>query len=127
MRPSRGFTLIELIIAVSVLAIVIGTAVSVLGDILNSTVQPEILDTSTHLAEREMERISFMRFSQVANAGPANFTSPFSNYSYQVTVSPVPAALANDPGMAGYKQVQVTVTHLAASPVSLTTIVTRNS
>lgn len=117
--------MIEVVIAMVVIAIAVGTLLAVLAEMTNATVMPEVVNIATHLAERELDRVSGLRFSAVANEGPTSYTGAFSNYSYQVTVSAVPAAIAVDPGMTQYKQVQVTVTPTTAGAVSLTTLLTR--
>ena len=122
----KGFSLIEMVIAIVVLTIAVGTLLVVFGDVLSSTVMPEIVNVSSELAERELERVSGLRFSSVVNEGPTSYTGSFSNYSYQVTVSAVPLALANDAGMTQYKQVAITVSHATAGAVTLTTVVTNN-
>ena len=86
----------------------------------------EILSVSTDLAEQQLERVTGQRYSQVINEGPTSFTGNFSNYSYQISVSAVPAALATDPGMVQYKQVQVSVSHVSAGTVNLRTVVTNH-
>ena len=125
-RQEKGFTMIELIIAIVILSIAIGTLGVVIANMTTQAVLPGVLNTSTQLAEQEMERVSGLRFSAIANEASTSYTGNFSAYSYQVTVSAVPVALANDPGQAQYKQVQVTVTHTAGGSISLTTIVTNN-
>ncbi len=124
MRKSRGFSLIEMIIAIVILTISIGTLLWVSGDVFRLATTPEILDASSQLAERELERVLTLRFSDVANEGPTNYTGSFAGYSYQITVSAVPGTIATDPAMANYKQVQVSITHTTAGTVSLRTIVT---
>ncbi len=124
MHGQKGFSLIEMVIAIIVLSIVVGTVLSVFADVMQSTVTPEIINVSTSLAEKEMERVSGLRFSDVVDEGPTSYTGNFSNYSYQVTVSAVPVALASDAGMAEYKQVQVTISHATAGSVSLRSVVT---
>lgn len=118
--------MIELIIAIVVLSIAIGTLGNVLANMTTQAVLPRSLNTSTHLAEQELERVSGLRFSAVANEGPTSYTGNFSDYSYQVAVSAVPATLATDPAQAQYKQVAVTVSHATGGSVTLTTVVTNN-
>ncbi|MCM8775116.1 MAG: type II secretion system GspH family protein, partial [Candidatus Omnitrophica bacterium] len=85
-RQQKGFTLIELIIGLVVISIAVGTMVSVFADVVYSSVLPEIINTSAALAEQELERVSGMRFSSIANEGPTNYPGAFSSYSYQITV-----------------------------------------
>lgn len=122
----KGFTLIELIIAIAVLSIAIGSLFLVLANLVNTSVLPQVLNVGAGLAEEQLERVTQLRYSDVVNQGPANFGGNFSSYSYRIQVAAVPAALANDPGMANYKQVTVTVTHSTAGSVSATTVATNH-
>ena len=121
---SRGFTLIEAIIAVVVLGIAVGTLLQVMGHAIQATIRPDVMSTATHLAEGELERVTNLRYSQIVNAGPTAFAAPFSNYTYETRVSAVPVALANDPAMAQYKQVEVIIAYPSMGGVTLTTMVT---
>ena len=121
---SKGFTLIEVIFSVVVLSIGLVTLIQVMTHVLNRFSMTEALNMGTSLAERELERVANLRYSNVVNAGPTFYASPFQNYTYQVSVTAVPVALANDLGMAQYKQVTVTIHHTMKGDVSLTTIVT---
>lgn len=122
----RGFTIIELVIAIVVISIAVGTLLTVLAAQSQSTIIPYITQVATGLAEQEMERITSLRFAQVINAGPTPFVFPFQDYTLQVVVSAVPVAIADDPGMTDYKQVQVIVANSTIGSINLTTIVTNN-
>lgn len=122
----KGFTLIETLIAVVVMGIAVGALLLVLTSVVDQTVLPEIHNVGSHLLEREFERVTSQRFAAVVNEPSTAFPGSFSDYSWQVAVSPVPAALASDPGMSQYKQVLVTVTHASGGAVSLSTVVTNN-
>lgn len=125
-QSERGFSLIEMIITIIILTLAVGTIVSAFSEVVRMSVMPEVINTGTGLAEQEIERVTGLRFSSVTNEGPAGFPGSFSNYSYQISASPVPVSLAVDPGMARYKQVQVTVTHATAGSVSLSTVAANN-
>lgn len=125
-RKPQGFTFIELIIAIAILSVAVTVLLVVFASVTEQTVMSELLSVDTYLAEQELERITGMRFSQVASSGPTAYGGDFSDYEYEITVSPVPVALAADPAMSQYKQVEVTVRHATAGAVSLTTIVTNN-
>ena len=125
--PSRaGFTLIELIMTVVILSIAIGGLLVAVGAAAQHVVLPYITQIATGLAEQELERVTGLRFSQVASASATPFASPFADYTYQIIVSAVPVNLANDPGLAQYKQVKVAVAHAGIGSVGLTTVVTNN-
>ncbi len=120
----RGVTLVELIIAIVVLSIAVGVLFGVFANLLKMTVMPEVLDRSAELAEQQLERISALRFSQIVDEGPVNFSGNFSDYTYQIIVSAVPDDLADDPSMLDYKQVEIIVHHSVSEDISLKTVVT---
>ena len=120
---SRGFTLIELAMAIVIIAIAIAPLSVILGNIISKTVLPEVLNVSNYLAEQELERISTLRFSQINSQAQTSYAGNFSRYSYQITVTAVPAALANDPLMQQYKQVSITIQNFYLSAVTVTTLV----
>jgi len=121
-KGSPGFTLIEVVVAFAVLSIAVGSLLAVMSGVMSSSVYPEVLNTGVFLAERELERVSGLRYAQLSASGPANFPAPFSDYSYRIAVSAVPASLAADPGMADYKQVEIIVSHPDGGSVKLTTV-----
>lgn len=122
----KGFSLIEMVIAIIILSVAVGTLLVAFSNVLSSTLTPEIIGVGTNLAEKEMERVTGLRYSAVADVATTAYTGNFSNYSYKIDVTAVPVALASDAGMTNYKQVKVTVTHASAGAVSLTSIVTNN-
>ena len=127
-NASRGFTLVEMIMGITILSIAILALLLVVGQAAQKSAQPELLSTATHLAEGEMERVGNLRYSQIVNQAPAAFAAPFADYTYEVTVSavppcPCPPGLADDPAMNQYKQVNVIIRHASQGGVTLTTIV----
>lgn len=124
---SRGFTLVELIISIVVISLVIGTSVSMSAKLSRATVMPDVLNISTFLAERELERVNQKRFSAIANEGPTNYTeAPFTDYSWQIQVSAPPAGLGLGTTTARAKQVVVIINHAVYGAVSLSTLVSNN-
>ena len=125
-RNNRAFTLIEIIIVIVVLSLALGTLLTVFGSIVSNFIVPYTTQVAGGLAEQEMERVTGLRYSQVVNEGPPTFPSPLDDYSFQVVVSAVPANIFNDPLLARYKQVAITVSNALVGSVQLTTIVTNN-
>ena len=121
-----GITLIELVIIIVALSLVLGTMLAVLGSVAQNTILPYNIQIAAGLAEQELERVSGMRFSQVANEGPTAFPAPHNSFTYQVAVSAVPVSIFNDPGMTRYKQATITVSNTTMGSVNLVTIVTNN-
>jgi prepilin-type N-terminal cleavage/methylation domain-containing protein len=126
MKKQKGFTLVELVMGMVVLSVAVGALIAGVTAMVRQSVLPEIINTSTYLAEREMERVTSQRFSKIGDEASTAFAAPFGNYSYEVEVDAVPGAIANDPGMNEYKQVKITVSHPQGGSIDLTTIATRN-
>lgn len=125
-RNSKGFSLIELVIAILIVGISMLSLSLLFSQVMKTYAGPEVMQVATALTEQEMERVSALRYSDIANEDPTVFPGNFSNYTWQVTVSAVPAALAIDPGMTDYKQVEVAVSNSIIGSVTLTTVVTNN-
>lgn len=125
-RCQNGFTLVELVIAILILSIAVGTLLGLLASVVDQTVLPEVINRATYLAEQELERISGLRFSEITDAGPTAYGGNFTDYTYQIEVDPVPTTLATDPAMNDYKQVRVTVAHSSGASAHLTTIMVNN-
>jgi len=125
-RSLTGFTLIEIVIVIVVLSLVAATLLTVMGAISQNVILPFMTQIATGLAEKQFERVIGLRFSQVTDEGPAAFAFPFTDYSYEITVSPVPANLFNDPSMTRYKQVEIEVSHALVGHVNVYTVVTNH-
>jgi prepilin-type N-terminal cleavage/methylation domain-containing protein len=124
---SRGFTLIELVISIVVLALVIGVSMTMLSEIARASVRPDFLNRCGFLAERELERVNQLRYSMIVNQGPQNYAMPgFTDYSFRIQVAAPPAALGFGIDTVRAKQVTITVSHPAYGQVVLTTLVSNN-
>lgn len=123
-RTQHGFTLVEIVIAVSILSIALGTLFMVYASVIQQAAVPRMMNTGAHLVEQELERVTALRFSQVNNEGPTAFPGSFSDYTYEVSVTAVPPALADDAAMTQYKQVEIIVRRGAQEAARMTTIMT---
>jgi len=122
-KTIKGFTIIELVAVIVVLGVCLAPIGTMFYTVMAKYTEPEAIQVAAALAEQEMERVTGLRFSDLANDGPA--ATDFTNYTYQIIVSAVPVGLANDPAMNEYKQVEVRVTNSSIGvAVSLITIVT---
>ena len=125
----KGFTLIETVISIVIMGIISLGLLAVFTGVFTNAVRDEALTVSASLAKGELERVTRLSYASVVdqNRGtPVSFGGNFTNYSWQIRVDPVPVAIANDPGMANYKQVEAMVTNALLGDVSLKTIVTNN-
>jgi len=125
----KGFTLIETVIGIVVLGIIALGLFAIFTGVFTNAARDEVVTIATSLAKGELERVSRLSFASIVsqNAGsPVSFGGNFTNYSWQIVVSAVPVAIASDPSMAQYKQVESRVTNPMVGDISLKTIVTNN-
>lgn len=125
----KGFTLVETIIAIVVIGVVFLGLLAIFTGVFTNAARDEIVTIATGLAKGEIERVTSLSFSNILDQhrdSPVSFVGDFSNYSWQVRVDAVPSAIANDPGMANYKQVEARVTNALIGDINLKTIVTNN-
>ena len=123
----KGFTLIETVMSIVVIGIAFLGLLAVVTAVFTNAAHDEVMTIATELAKGEMERVTNLAFANVVDENrdsPAAFSGNFSNYSWQVRVDAVPTAIATDPTMANYKQVEVRITNAIVGDVSLKTIVT---
>jgi prepilin-type N-terminal cleavage/methylation domain-containing protein len=106
----RGFTLIETVIGIVVIGIIALGLFATFTGVFTHAVRDEVLTVATNLAKGELERVSRLSYASIV----------------KIRVDAVPVAIANDAGMANYKQVESRVTNPIAGDVSLKTILTNN-
>lgn len=124
----NGFTLIELIMTIVVGAIILIPTSVVLVESVTHTRMPEHYTTASALLDREIERVSDLRFSAVANEGPAAYGGNFSDYSRQVSFYYVNSGALNTQvaGPTDYKRITITISRSGFPSVSAVTLTTNN-
>jgi type II secretory pathway pseudopilin PulG len=128
MKKIKSFALVELVLVIVVASIAIPGIMYLFNQLARKSINDEAMYTATMLAEGELERVIQQSFANVADQNrnsPVSFGGNFSGYSWQIRVDAVPAAVASDPGMAQYKQVEARVTSNIIGDVSLKTVVTK--
>ncbi|MBM3244268.1 MAG: prepilin-type N-terminal cleavage/methylation domain-containing protein [Candidatus Omnitrophica bacterium] len=124
----KGFTLIETVIVIIVLAITL-TPFSVLTtNVISRNVRSQGTATAVSLAEQEMERVTALRFSLAVDEAAASFSAPFNGFTKEIIVDYVNSGSLNTPvaGPTDYKRVQVKVTSATADTITLTTLITND-
>ena len=132
MKASAGLTLIEIIIALSILSIGVLAAASLQGSALSASNRARVIQEVTNTARTEVERQrQFARTGTgPAAASPGCLSTAPAGYTCTVTVVPcriVSNALSCGTGTAPVVADQVTVTVVGpqASSVELQTVVAR--
>jgi prepilin-type N-terminal cleavage/methylation domain-containing protein len=125
----RGFTLIETVIGIAVIGIIAIGLFATFTGVFTNAARDEVISIATSLAKGELERVTRLSFASIVDqnrGSPVSFGGNFTNYSWQIRVDAVPVAIANDPGMANYKQIESRVTNPIVGDIGLKTIVTNN-
>lgn len=134
MKTSSGLTLLELLIAIVVLAVGVLAAASMQTSALSASNRSRVAQEVTNTARTEIERQrQFVRSGTApALASPTCLSTVPSGYTCTVTV--VPCRIANTPpvlvcatgtGTVVADQVTVSVSRPQASPATLRTVIAR--
>jgi Tfp pilus assembly protein PilV len=126
-KRRQGFSVIEAIVVIVVLAIALVPFGLAILNILTKNIAPQALATATALAEMELERVLALRFSAINDVAKASFASPFGAYQSEVLVDYVDAGDLNTAviGPTNYKRIQIKVTNdIIPEAVSITTLAT---
>lgn len=122
----RGFSLIEMIIAIVVIGIAFYALISVFITVAPRNVNVEDITKATHLAFEKIEETTVKSFPGIDSVGATSFTGDFSQFQYQVIVDYVtssePDVIA--PGATDYKRVKVRTWGGLSGTVELVTLVT---
>lgn len=124
MRSATGFTLIEVVLVILVLAICLTPLCILVVNVVQKNALSQAQATGAALAEAQMERVTSLRFSAVNNVAETPFSSPFSAYSYEVISDYVNADDLNTAvaGPTDYKRVQVKITNNIIGSLTLTSL-----
>lgn len=129
LMKKRGFTLIEVILSVVILAIALTPFSLLVANVIKQNIYSQAQTTAVSLAEGEFERITNMRFSAVADEASVAFVAPFTAYTHAAAVDYVDADALDTPvvGPTNYKRVQVIVDNAISGTITLTTLVTNKT
>jgi type IV pilus assembly protein PilV len=110
-NQSRGFTLLEVLIAIVILSVGLLGMASLTVGIINGNALSKNLSAATALAQDKMEEIWEQDYSDIAVEIKAPLSSPFANYERQVEVDTTtfPDIVGPPAQQVGMKIVTVTV------------------
>jgi len=102
----RGFTLIELVVAMSILAVAVGGLISAFGSALRTTAIDIHRTDAIALADGELARLRAQPYDSLASG--SSMPPPIKGQAYQITDT-VGAATASDHTAGAYRSVRVAV------------------
>ena len=90
-----GFTLLEVLVALAVLAIALISIFKLQGQTLQMSAQARFLTVAPHLAQAKLAEIALQDFGEVGD-GSGNFSDEHADYNWAVTVEELPTDLISD-------------------------------
>ena len=125
-KREKGFTFIELIMVILIVGIAIIPLIQMFTTSLKGSADTEATSIALELAQDKMEETKQLGFAAIASTS-GTFASPFTAYSYQVTMSYVDSGLSSSGSPTDYKKVEIKVTHTSGTSTTLTTVVSNHS
>jgi type II secretory pathway pseudopilin PulG len=123
-KSEIGFTLIEVIIFMVLVAIAVPLIMLPLVVGIQETNRPEITNTAHYLAIEKMEELNGMAYAEIAD-GVRSPVDGFTGYEREVEVTEVDCSdLETESAGSGCKKVEVIVYHGDIGSVKLVTLVT---
>ena len=125
LRNEEGIGLIELLIALLVLNVGIFATLGAFTSAASTLKRSSRISTAAAIADQEIEALHNLKYSQIANVGPATWPNApdGGSYTYQVVVSSG-AGVQVTGGSANLEQATVTVTSNADPRAKVTSITT---
>ena len=113
MIRNKGFTLVELVVAMVVIAIVMYAAIAIFITSGAKGVNVEVFTVAQSLAEGKLEEAMARNFGDITLESETNFTGDLSSYSYEIVVDYVSAEALDTPvaSVTEYKKIQVKIRH----------------
>jgi Tfp pilus assembly protein PilE len=125
-KRERGFTFIELIMIIVIVGIAVVPLIQMFTTSLKGSADTEATSIAIELAQDKMEETKQLGFAATSSTS-GTFASPFTAYSYQVTVGYADQNFNNSGSPTNYKKVEVKVTHTSGTSTTLTTVVSNHS
>ena len=123
---NKGFTFIELIMIIVIVGVAVVPLIQMFTTSLKGSADAEVTSIALELAQDKMEETKQLSFAATSSTS-GTFASPFTAYSYQVTVGYVDQNFNNSGSPTNYKKVEVKVIHTSGTSTTLTTVVSNHS
>jgi len=94
-RGSSGFTLLEVLVALAILAIALISIFKLQGQTVQMSAKARFLTVAPHLAQAKLAEIELQDIKEVGD-GSGSFSDEHSDYNWTVTVEEVPTDLISD-------------------------------
>ncbi|OGC07598.1 hypothetical protein A2526_00495 [candidate division WOR-1 bacterium RIFOXYD2_FULL_36_8] len=122
----KGFTLIELIVAIMVIIVAFMALISVFTGVMPKGIALEFISKSTYLANLLIEEDLSKDFYSISSVSPTNFSSPFDKFSYEIVVDFVTTAEPDVVSANGtnFKRVKARVWSKLSPTIEVVTLVT---
>ncbi len=125
-KNCRGLTLVELILTIIIIAICFIPVSVIYQQVLGNAHRTRVIAVAESLASSKLDEVLGDGFASVSDESSTSFSSPFTDYSYEVEVDYVAAADLTTAvvGPTEYKRIEVKVTHSEIGTMTLTSLLT---
>jgi prepilin-type N-terminal cleavage/methylation domain-containing protein len=121
---SSGFTLVEVLVALAIVALI---GVAILGSLqlaTKSASQDQIRETARNFATAQLEYIKNLPYDSTTPSdqltyAPANMSTQYPGYSVNVTATRVHPVGSTDPNDEGVQKITLAVTHSGSGVITL--------
>jgi len=107
-----GFTLIELVIAITIIAVSFTTIINIFINTSNNHRQAYATTIATHLLHKKMEQTIYLPFNSITlevGTTTGTFEVPFQNYYYKKTITFLASDFTTSAGTTYLKKVSIKV------------------
>ena len=125
-KQGKDFTFIELIMIIVIVGIAVVPLIQMFTTSLKGSADAEATSIALELAQDKMEETKQLSFGSISSSS-GTFSAPFTDYSYQVTMSYLDQNFNNSGSPTNYKKVVVAVTHSSGTSTTLTTVMANHS
>lgn len=109
----KGFTLVELVIAMVIIAIIMYAAIAIFVASGARGVNVEVFTVAQSLAEDKLEQAMAQDFGDATDEAEANFSGDLNQYSYEIVMDFVSGEALDTPvaSPTDYKKIRVVIRH----------------